>query len=149
MAKKEFELLEELIRTAYKNLDPVDKYSYLYHKNTVKQLQGEKPNCFLALRRRSDGGRMGQPLNTYMLPVCNRAGFEDPDIINLSIKMIKRLMNDDRGQFDINDLKSALTKLQHKHDVYSKDVPKPATMAGYKANTTRMFNRIKDYLKRD
>jgi len=149
MAKKEFEMLDELIRTAYQNLDPVDKYSYLYHKNMVKALQGEKPDCFLALRRNSDGGRMGQSLDPYMIPICNRAGFEDPDIINLSLKMVKRLMDDDTGQFDINDLKSALTRLQHRHDIFSKPVPKPPNMAGHKANTTRIFNNIIKYLKKD
>lgn len=148
MAKKEFELLEELIRTAYKNLDPVDKYSYLYHKNMVNALMGEKPDCFIILKRK-DGGRMGQDTRTYNLPICNRAGFEDPDIIKLSLKMVKRLMNDDTGQFDTNDLQSALSRLQHRFDVFSKEVPKPAHMAGYKANTTRMFNNIKKHLKRD
>lgn len=146
MAKKDLKILEELIRTAYKQLDPVDKYSYLYHKNMVRTLMGDKPKCFIKLKRK-DGGRMGQPLDDYVLPVCNRAGFEDPDIIKLSIKAVRRLMDDETGRFDTNQLQSTLSRLQHKMDVYSKDVPKPAKMAGHKANMTRMFNNIKTYLK--
>jgi len=147
MAKGEFKVIQELIRNAYNQLDPVDKFSYLYKKNMVDTLYGKKPDCFLALKRLEDGGRMGQELNPYLLPICNRAGFEDPDIIKYSLEKIQQLMDDESGQFDTNDLQKALSSLQHRHDVYSKEVPKPARTAGYKANTTRMFNNIKNHLQ--
>jgi len=149
MVEKEFKILNELIRSAYNALDPVDKYSYLYHKNIVDSLYGRKPECFLSLKRKEDGGPMGQNLDPYLIPVCNRAGFEDRDIIKLSLQKVQQMIEDEDGNIDINDLKSALTRLQHRHNVYSKTIPKPAHMAGHKANTTRMLNNIKKYLKRD
>ena len=143
--KEDLQVLEELIRDAYNKLDPVDKYSYIYDKNMMQSLYGKYPKCFIRLKRR-DGGPMGQCVMPYVLPMCNRIGHEDPDIIRLSIKMIQRLMKDDKGAFDINDLKHSLTKLQHHHARYSQPVPTPHRMAGYKANLTRMFKNISNYL---
>lgn len=147
-AKDPYEILQELIRTAYAHLEPTDKYSYLYKKDLVKRLRGEHPKCFMKLLRK-DGGAMGQSLAPYHLPICNRAGFEDPDIISLSIKFIKKLMSDKANTYDINDLKGLLGRLQHKSNVFSKDIPHPANMAGRKANMTRMFNNIEKHMKKD
>jgi len=144
MTKKinELEMLQELIRSVYDKIDPVDKFKYLTDKHITKTLQGEKPKCFMKLNR------IGQDVSAYMLPVCNRAGFEDKDIISLSIKLVQKLMVDKSGGFDVNDLNSALSKLQHKHDVFSKKIPHPANMAGHKSNTTRLFNNIKNHLNK-
>ncbi len=146
--KDPYEILQELIRTAYSHLEPVDKYSYLYNKGIVQRLQGERPKCFMKLTRK-DGGPMGQPLAPYHVPVCNRAGFEDPDIISLSIKFVQKLMSDKVDAYDINDLKGLLGRLQHKRNVFSKDIPHPPNMAGRKANMTRMFNNIEKHMKKD
>jgi len=144
MSKKlnEIEMLNELIRNVYNKLDPVDKFKYLTDKNIMNTLQGEKPKCFLRLNR------IGQDISPYMLPLCNRAGFEDKDIISLSIKMVNKFISDKNDTFDVNDLNSALSKLQHKHSVFSKEIPHPANMAGHKSNTTRLFNNIKSHLKK-
>lgn len=147
LLQEEKQILEELIRSVIDKIDPVDKYSYLYHKNIVQGLYGKRPACFVSLCRK-DGGRMGQPLIPYILPICNRMGHTDPDIINFSIKMVKKLMRDKADQFDVNDLNSALSKLQHHHDRYSKEVPVSHKMAGHKANVTRMFNNIGKHLNK-
>ena len=92
-------------------------------------------------------GRVGRDSSTYMLPVCNRAGIADPKVIGISIKVIQKLMSDSSGMYDVNDLKSILTKLERKHSVYSKDIPKPPNQAGRKALVTRMFNNVKNHLQ--
>ena len=144
MTKKlnEIEILQELIRSIYDKIDPVDKFKYLTDKKITSILHGEKPKCFLSLPR------IGQDISPYLLPVCNRAGFEDSDIISLSIKLVQKLMTDKNDAYDINDLNTTLSKLQHKHSVFSKKIPHPANMAGHKSNTTRMFNNIRNHLKK-
>jgi len=138
----EIKILQELIRSIYDKIDPVDKFKYLTDKNITNTLYGEKPKCFISLTK------IGQDVYPYLLPVCNRAGFEDSDIISLSIKLVQKLMSDKSASFDINDLNTTLSKLQHKHNVFSKEIPHPANMAGRKSNTTRLFNNIKNHLKR-
>lgn len=144
MTKKlnEIETLQELIRSVYDKIDPVDKFKYLTDKKITDILHGEKPGCFMNLPR------IGQDVSPYLLPICNRAGFEDTDIISLSMKLVTKLISDKSDSFDVNDLNSALSKLQHKHNVFSKKIPHPAKMAGHKSNTTRLFNNIKSHLKK-
>ena len=144
MEKKvnEMKILQELIRSVYDKIDPVDKFKYLTDKKITDILHGEKPGCFMSLPR------TGQDVSPYLLPLCNRAGFEDVDIISLSIKLVQKLTSDKSNSFDVNDLNSALSKLQHKHNVFSKKIPHPAKMAGHKSNTTRLFNNIKSHLKK-
>ena len=144
--KEDLEILRELIRTAYNHLDPVDKFSFLYHKKIMQKLYGKHPKCFLNLKR-ADGGPMGQPVMPYVLPVCNRSGIYDPDVIRVSMKMVKRLMDQEgAGRFDINDLQVTLDKLDRYHNRYAKEIPKPHNMAGRKANMSRMFNNIGKHL---
>lgn len=144
MTKKinELELLQELIRSVYDKLDPVDKFKYLTDKKIRDTLHGEKPKCFMNLPR------IGQDVSPYLIPICNRAGFEDADIISLSIKLVQKLMTDKSSGYDVNDLNTALSKLQHKHNVFVKKIPHPANMAGFKSNTTRLFNNIKNHLNK-
>jgi hypothetical protein len=144
MTKKlnEIEILQELIRSIYDKIDPVDKFKYLTDKKITDILHGEKPGCFMSLPR------IGQDVSAYLLPMCNRAGFEDVDIISLSIKLVQKLISDKSDSFDVNDLNTTLSKLQHKHNVFAKKIPHPAKMAGHKSNTTRLFNNIKNHLKK-
>ena len=140
--QEKFENLEELIRRANDLINPEDSLAYLQRKDLRDRLYGEKPGCFLKLKK------MGRDTSAYLLPVCNRSGMEDPKVIDISIKLVQRLMTDDKGQFDINDLKTVLGKLQHRHDVFSKEIPKPPGPAAKKAQVTRMFSNIKGHLMR-
>lgn len=138
------ELLEELIRTASANLvGDKDTLEYLQRKDLRDRLQGKFPECFISLKRM---GRIGRNTAGYVLPLCNRAGIIDPTVINISIKVIQRLMNDASGMYDINDLKTILSKLERQKNVYSKQIPKPANQAGRKAVVTRMLNNVKKHL---
>ena len=130
----------ELKRTAHDLINPEDSLSYLLKKDVRDRLYGEKPKCFLKLLP------IGRDTSPYLLPICNRAGIEDPKVIAMSLRLVQRLMDDPDGKFDTNALQGVLNQLNHRNNVLSKTVPKPATTAAKKAKVTRMFKKIKSYL---
>lgn len=138
--KEEFKQLVELIRRANDLVNPEDSLSYLLKKDLRDRLYGEKPKCFLKLLP------IGRDTSPYLLPICNRAGIEDPKVIAVSLKLVQKFIDDDNGRFDINTLQSVLNQLNHRHDTLIKKVPKPASAAARKAQVTRMFKNIKSYL---
>lgn len=138
--KEEFDQLSELIRKANNLVNPEDSLSYLLKKDVRDRLYGDKPKCFLKLLP------IGRDTSPYLLPICNRAGIEDPKVIAVSLKIVQRFMDDPNGKFDVNTLQSVLNQLNHRNNVLMKTVPKPATAAARKAKVTRMFKNIKSYL---
>ena len=137
---KELNNLSELIRSVAKNLEPMDSLKALQHKQLRDRLRGKYPECFVCVKRLG-----GQTPDFF--PVCNTAGMIDARAIELSLRAVTRLMNDDTGSHDSNDLSMMLAKLQKMKDVYSKEIPKPPNQAGRKAMVTRMMNNVKDHLK--
>jgi len=141
--ESKFELLEELIRTAYNMLNPDgDDLGYLRNRDLRNRLYGEKPACFLKI------APIGRDTGGYLLPLCNRAGIEDPKVIGISIKIVQKLIEGNSGRFDNNILNTLLSKLQHRHDVFVKTVPKPPIPAAQKANVTKHFKQLKSHLLR-
>jgi len=138
--KEEFKQLSELIRKANALVNPEDSLSYLLKKDMRDRLYGDKPKCFLKLLP------IGRDTSPYLIPICNRAGIEDPKVVGVSLKVIQKIMSDQSGKFDVNTLQSILNQLQHRHNTLIKTVPKPATAAARKAKVTRMFKNIKQYL---
>lgn len=132
--------LSELIRRADELINPEDSLAYLQKKDVRDRLYGEKPKCFIKLLP------IGRDTSPYLLPICNRAGFEDKKVIGVSLKLVQKLMDDPNGKFDTNTLQGILNQLNHRHNVLSKTVPKPATAAARKAKVTRMFKNIKGHL---
>ena len=136
--------LEELIRTASQHLlTKEDKIGYIHDPKLRKKLHGEHPECFISI---SSMGRIGRNTASYILPICNRAAIVDPDVINISIQVIQKLMSDPTSNFDVNRLQAILDKLDRMKSRYSKPIPKPPKQAGRKAVVTRMFNNIKKHL---
>jgi hypothetical protein len=138
--QEDLQYLDELIRKVNDMLNPEDSLAYLQKKDIRDRLYGEKPGCFITLQK------IGRDVSPYMLPMCNRYGMEDPKVIGISLKVVKRLIDSGNDSFDNNVLQKVLNSLQHRHDVLSKTVPKPATAAARKAKVTRMFGNIKQYL---
>lgn len=136
--KEELQNLSELIRRADELINPDQSIGYLLKKDIRDRLYGMKPACFVKLQP------IGRDTSSYLFPICNRYGIEDPKVIQISIKMAERLMNDDR--FNVNDIQDMLGRLQHRNDTFIKQIPKPASQAAKKAQVTRMFNNIKKYL---
>jgi hypothetical protein len=140
--KKDLEVIEELIRKVDGYLSPeesTDDYSYLYNKDVRDRLYGQYPDCFLKIQG------VGRPFPT-LFPICNRYGHKDAKVIDISRRVVRKLMSDERNDIDVNDLQSILGSLDRAHSVYSKDVPKPPEQAGRKAYTTRVLNNIKRHL---
>lgn len=138
--KEDIKHLSELIRKANELINPEDSLAYLQKKDVVDRLYGQKPKCFLKLQP------IGRDVSPYLLPICNRAGFEDPKVIQLTIKLVQRVMTDKAGMFDPNDIQKVLNQLNHRNSVLSKTVPKPMSMGAKKAKVTRMFKKIKQHL---
>jgi hypothetical protein len=139
--EKELHKLEELIRTASDHLlTKEEKIGYIINPELKNRLYGKFPECFISLKR------MGQDTSAYLLPLCNRAGIMDPQVINISYKAVGKLLSDPTGSFDVNELQGILDKLTRLKDRYDKTIPKPAQQAGRKAVVTRMFNNIKNHL---
>ena len=132
--------LSELIRRANDLINPEDSLSYLTQKDLRDRLYGDKPKCFLKLMP------IGRDTNPYLVPLCNRSGFEDPKVIDIAIKMVQKLMAEKSDMFDNNDIQKILNQLNHRKSVLSKTVPKPMSMGAKKAKVTRMFKRIKGHL---
>lgn len=140
--EKEFQHLEELIRTASNHLlTKEEKIGYLMNQDLKDQLYGKFPECFISLKK------MGRDTSAYLLPLCNRAGILDPEVIKISYAAVGKLLSDPSGTYDVNDLQTILDKLDRMKARYSKEVPKPPSQAGRKAVVTRMFNNIKTHLK--
>ena len=134
--------LEELIRMASNHLlTKEEKVGYLMDPKVKDALYGKFPECFISLKR------MGRDTSTYLLPLCNRAGIIDPEVIKISYAAVGKLLSDPSGMYDVNDLQSVLDKLDRMKSRYSKAVPKPPQAAGRKAVVTRMFKNIKSHLK--
>lgn len=132
--------LNELRRLANSIIDPEDSISYLQKKDIVNKLRGSNPKCFLKIQG------IGRDTSDYFLPICNRYAMEDPQVINVSLKTIQKMIDNDSGKYDINVLNSTLNKLQHRHNTLSKKIPKPAKAAAGKAKITKMFQNIKKHL---
>lgn len=137
---KKLERLSELIRKANDLINPEDTLAYLTKKDLRDRLYGEKPKCFLKLLP------IGRDTDPYLIPLCNRSGFEDPKVIKVAIGMVEKLMSDKADQFDSGAIQKILNQLNHRNSVLSKTVPKPMTMAAKKAKVTRMFKNIKRHL---
>lgn len=138
--QEDIECLSELIRKANDLINPEDSIAYLMKKDLRDRLYGEKPKCFLKLMP------IGRDISPYLIPLCNRSGFEDPKVIDIAIKMIQKLMLDKAGMFDNNDIQKILNKLNHRKNVLAKTIPKPMSMGAKKAKVTRMFKNIKGHL---
>lgn len=133
--------LEELIRTASNHLlTKEERVGYIMDPAVKERLYGKFPECFISLKR------MGRDTSAYLLPLCNRAGIVDPEVIKISYAAVGKLLSDTNGMYDVNDLQQILDKLDRMKSRYSKAVPKPPQAAARKAVVTRMFRNIKNHL---
>ena len=133
--KKDTKILQELLSKISSYLDPDttdDKMKGLYDQKLSERLFGEKPECFVAIKGK------GQDIST-LLPVCNRAGIQDPRVIQFSIKLAQRMTTSDKvGLVDPASLTEAISTLQDmskKYEIVEERVNKKA------------ISKIKDYLK--
>lgn len=141
--KKDTQILQELLTKITSYLDPdndADQMKALHDRKLLERLYGEKPECFVSIKGK------GQDLST-ILPVCNRAGIQDPRIIDFSIKMAKKMAISDKvGLVDPASLREAVEELEELKEKVKKGKASPKG-AALKGNSTKGINKIKAYLK--
>jgi len=137
--KEDFQNLEEFIQKVNDIVTPFsfrDELKAVMDKETRKRMSEKHPKCFLPVR-------MGNKDN-MILPVCNRNGSTDKNMIAFAMKLANRLSG--REDVDRGMLEVSMKKLQRMHNTYSKDIPKPPERAAQKANITKSFSKMKKYL---
>jgi hypothetical protein len=133
-------LLNELIRRVSNILSPdtyLDNVSAIIKKQVRNRLFGAYPKCFLKARN-----VWGQELP--IMPICNRMGIEDPQMISFSLKVANTMK--DSPNIDQDHLKELVVKLIKLQNKFSKPIPKPDEMAVKKALTTKLISKVKNYL---
>jgi len=134
--------IEELVRIAADRiLSNHEKLDYVTDEKIKQRLFVKNPECFISIKR------LGRDTSPYLLPLCNRAHIIDHRVIKMSHKLIQKLLDDDKGLYDINDLQTILSKLTRLKSTYDKTIPKPPQQASRKALVTKMFNNIKGHLQ--
>ena len=134
---KSIEYLEELVRTAYKQISPStyeDDLENFTNKEWRDKFISRHPQCFMNLKKMY-GDHQGFPL----FPICNRGGVNDAKVINFSIKLATKLMDDER--FEVGEMKAIVLKLKHMKARYDKENPKPVSAAVRKANDTKNLKK--------
>jgi hypothetical protein len=138
--QEDFKLLDELIHKIGNIISPVDNYNdeikMVMTPETRKRIFDKNPKCFFPVR-------MGNK-DAFILPVCNRKGMTDQNMIALSIKMANKLL--DRENVDRGMLEITIRRLERLHNKYSKDEVKPSGRAGLKGHLTRRLRNLNDYL---
>lgn len=129
---KDTKILEELLVEMESYLDSNnmnDDMKLAYQQKLKERLFIDKPECFVMIKGK------GRDLST-ILPVCNRAGIQDPRVIQFSIGLAKKMQTSDKvGLVDPASLKEAIEKLEGMNKEYLEE-----------KKQTR-YEKIKDYLK--
>lgn len=131
------QLLEELVRRAYELISPIPfdyELKWLMKQDHRNALFEKNPKCFLKLKH------MGREIPFF--PCCNRAGITDPQMIDISIKMIDKLSGND--QVDQDALVVTAQRLKALKSKFSKELPKTNEAGAKKAQITKFLNRVKD-----
>ena len=131
--------VEELIRKVQSLLSPFSVHSeleWLMDPKNREMMFEKHPKCWMPVR-------IGRDVPFF--PVCNRLGTIEPDVIDFSLRIARKLCKKD--EIDQEHLQSIIQKLQTMKRKYEGDTPKPPNMAYKKGLTTRMFNNIKTHLK--
>ena len=126
-------ILEELLVEMESYLDTNtmnDDMKLAYQQKLRERLFIEKPECFVAIKGK------GRDLST-ILPVCNRAGIQDPRVIQFSIGLAKKMQTSDTvGLVDPASLREAVEKLESMNKEYVVEEKKQ-----------KAIEKIKSYLK--
>jgi hypothetical protein len=141
--KEDFDRLQEFIQRVSDIITPIsyrDELKAIMNPETRKNLSEKYPKCWMPVNI----GNKDIPF----LPLCNRNGATDKNMIAFAMKLCKRLNNVenvDRGTLEIT-----MRKLERLHSKYSKEPVKPSDMAARKANVTKSLQLLKrnlDYIR--
>jgi hypothetical protein len=136
---EDFQNLSEFIQKINNIITPFsfrDELKAVMNKETRKHLSEKYPKCFLPVR-------IGNK-DAFIIPICNRNGATDKNMISFSIKLANKLL--DREDVDRGMLEIVIKKLNRMYNTYSKDIPTPPDMAARKANVTKAMILLKKQL---
>lgn len=137
--QEEFSVLDELLQSVNSIVTPVsfrDELLAVMEPNTRKRLYEKNPRCFLPVR-------MGNK-DVPFLPICNRNGGTDKEMIAFSMKLANRLLG--REDVDRGMLEITMKKLNRLNSTYAKNIPTPAGPAAQKALVTKAMITLKKNL---
>lgn len=137
--KEDFQRLEEFIQKINNIITPFsfrDELKSVMDKETRIRMSEKYPKCYLPVR-------MGNK-DIPFLPLCNRNGATDKNMISFSMKLANRLLG--REDVDRGMLEITLKKLSRMNNTYSKDIPTPPGPASQKANVTKSLILLKKNL---
>jgi hypothetical protein len=136
--------ISELLRIAHdkimgKNFDS-DKDIQIFNDTVFRRSHRQTfPNCYLTMRK-NDGS-----LFPYF-PLCNSSGVIDVRMIDHSIKITEKILEDNNNEtVDYNHIKKTIKRLKFLKQKYSKKIPKPSDMAYKKSLATKMIKNAKEY----
>lgn len=135
----EFEKIQEFIQKVSDIVSPIsfrDELKRVIDPNVRKHLCEKYPKCFLPVRI---GNR-----DAFIMPICNRNGATDKNMIAFSLKLANRLL--DREDVDRGMLQITIKRLNRMFNTYSKDIPTPPGAAAKKANVTKAMILLKKNL---
>jgi len=136
---KELVKLTELIRNAHSLIYPIgyeDTLKDLMVKPATQVFKGDYTKCVIPWKL---GAQMIQ------LPVCNRYGMVDPQMIKLSIATVKKLAT--HNEFENSGGNVILGKLDRIAKRFIKTIPNPPSTSAKNGAVTRYMNRIINNLK--
>ncbi len=132
----EVDKLSEFIQKVNDIVSPIsfrDELRTVMDKQTRKSLCEKHPKCWLPVR-------LGNT-DHMILPICNRNGATDKNMIAFSLKLANRLAG--RKDVDRGFLEISIRKLNRLNTSYSKDIPTPPNVAARKANLTKAMILLK------
>lgn len=137
--QEEMNVLEELLQSINHIVTPFsfrEELKSIMDPETRRRLSEKYPKCFLPVR-------MGNK-DVPFLPICNRNGATDRDMIAFSMKLANRLLG--REDVDRGMLEVTMKKLNRLNTSYSKEIATPADIAAKKANVTKAMILLKQSL---
>ena len=139
MSKQNIMPIQELVRKLDSLISPMT-----YH-DTLKDLRNNSPKDVFGGKTTKCviPWKIGSQL--LQIPICNRAGSVDPQMIKLSTIMVDRLrsvspQHDEGGSIII----SKLNRLQQRYD---KDIPTPPDRAAAHGQVTKFKNKLLNKIK--
>lgn len=139
---KELTYIQELVRTMNSLLSPMsyhDTLKDLRTRDARDVFKGDFEKCVIPWKLGAQ---------QVHLPICNRFGMVDPQMIQFSKKMVNKMRSVDPQEDDGTNI--IITKLDNLHKKYSQSIPKPADRAAMNGHVTkftrRLLNNIKGHL---
>lgn len=139
---KDFQRLQELVRKLDNILSTErdkdkkieSKVSWYVNPTLRSRLFNSNPECFVSI-----GHDKRRPA---FLPICNRHATQDPEVIALSMKLIKHLNK--MGKCDNKTKEITLARLKKLNTRLNKNAPNPYKYSAKKAKLTKYVNDLRN-----